>query len=358
MTTRAMTAEEAAWVREHARAGGPPVVSTPLSVGEVCAGYGGLGMGLGMVVPTRVAWVADVEPGPRRLLAHRFPGVPNLGDVTTVDWGRVEPVDVLCGGTPCQDVSSVGLRAGMGPGTRSGLWEAMARAVEIIRPGAVVWENVAGVRSASAWSRSVSGHGGVGSGGGRVGDRPRLRALGRVVGDLAGLGYDAQWVSVRASDVGAPHRRERVFLLAAPADAEGVGLHWGWGPRVRGAGPADGGGRPVSRRLGAWAPAVARWEAVLGRPAPAPSEPAPGRGSGRRLSAVFAEWMMGLPEGWVTGVPGLSYTRQIRLLGNGVVPQQAAHALTVLASWSRQDPPDDDGHGTPSLLGLLEGVSA
>ena len=88
MTTRAMTAEEAAWVREHARAGGPPVVSTPLSVGEVCAGYGGLGMGLGMVVPTRVAWVADVEPGPRRLLAHRFPGVPNLGDITRIDWAR------------------------------------------------------------------------------------------------------------------------------------------------------------------------------------------------------------------------------------------------------------------------------
>ena len=162
------------------------------SVGEVCAGYGGLGMGLGMVVPTRVAWVADVEPGPCRLLAHRFPGVPNLGDVTTVDWGRVEPVDVLCGGTPCQDVSSVGLRAGMGPGTRSGLWEAMARAVEIIRPGAVVWENVAGVRSASAWSRSVSGHGGVGSGGGRVGDRPRLRALGRVVAKTGPPGIGAQ----------------------------------------------------------------------------------------------------------------------------------------------------------------------
>jgi DNA (cytosine-5)-methyltransferase 1 len=60
--------------------------------------------------------------------------------------------------------------------------------------------------------------------------------------------------------------------------------------------------------------------------------------------------MMGLPEGWVTGVPGLSRTRQIRLLGNGVVPQQAAHALTVLAAWSRTGAPaDDDGRGTPAL---------
>lgn len=64
---------------------------------------------------------------------------------------------------------------------------------------------------------------------------------------------------------------------------------------------------------------------------------------------------MGLPEGWVTSVPGLSYTRQIRLLGNGIVPQQAAHALAVLTAWSRTGTPaDDDGCGTPSMLDLLD----
>ena len=106
--------------------------------------------------------------------------------------------------------------------------------------------------------------------------------------------------------------------------------------------------------FGRYAPAVTRWEMIMGRPAPEPSQPVH-RGGGHRLSAAFAEGMMGLPEGWVTGVPDLSRTRQIRLLGNGVVPQQAAHALTVLAAWPRMKAPaDDDGHGTPSMLDLLD----
>lgn len=70
---------------------------------------------------------------------------------------------------------------------------------------------------------------------------------------------------------------------------------------------------------------MTRWEQVLGRPAPAPTEPGP-RG-GARVSACFVEWMMGLPAGWVTDVPGLSWSQQLKLLGNGVVPQQAAEAL-------------------------------
>lgn len=373
-------------------------MSGTLTVGEVCAGYGGLGMGLSMLTPIRLAWVADIEPGPTRVLTHRWPHVPNHRDITSVDWAHVEPVDVLCGGTPCQDLSSAGLRAGMRPGTRSGLWESMARAVEIIRPRVVIWENVRGALSASAYSSMEQSGRRVGGG------APRLRALGRVVGDLARLGYDAQWTTVRASDVGAPHQRARVFLLARPVDTEGAGLDWGWETRWGRPGPAEHSGEALTpaprpllptpavndmgagytpsgwdewvaaqkerhgngnghgaslsvearRGLGRYAAAIARWETVLGRLAPAPSEPA-ATATGRRLAAAFAEWMMGLPEGWVTSVPGLSYTRQIRLLGNGVVPQQAAHALTVLAAWSRTGAPaDDDGCGTPSMLDLLD----
>ena len=98
------------------------------TLGEVCAGYGGIGLGLGMLGETRTVWVADIEPGPRRVLAHRVPDAPNLGDITSVDWGRVEPVDVIAGGTPCQDMSTAGLRAGMRVGTRSGLWSSMLAA--------------------------------------------------------------------------------------------------------------------------------------------------------------------------------------------------------------------------------------
>ena len=362
-----------------------------ITVGEICAGYGGIGLGLGMLGETRTAWVADIEPGPRAVLAHRFPGVPNIGDITSVDWGRVEPVDVIAGGTPCQDMSTAGLRAGMRAGTRSGLWASMLAAIDAIRPHIVIWENVSGALSAPAYSKMESGPGCVG---GRSGG-PVLRAAGRVLGDLASLGYDAQWVVVHACDVGAPHQRARVFVLAhpqgqpwclpdgdgpAPAHSYGLGWEGAGGSRHRWGGPGDSGGEPVSllptpavndmgaaytpeefdawagrqkaadgrravhgrslsveaRRhaaaFGPYAPAVARWAQVAGRDVPDPTEA--GR-SGPVLSARFVEWMMGLPDGWVTGVPGVTRTRALRLLGNGVVPQQAAHALRLLSTVSR-----------------------
>ena len=80
---------------------------------------------------------------------------------------------------------------------------------------------------------------------------------------------------------------------------------------------------------GDYGPAVHRWEHILGRPAPAPT--APNRTGDQRLNPAFVEWMMGLPAGWVTDVPGISRTGQLHLLGNGVVPQQAQQALAILA---------------------------
>lgn len=216
-------------------------------------------------------------------------------------------------------------------------------------------------------------------------DRPVLRALGRVVGDLAGLGYDAAWASVRASDVGAPHRRERVFVLAWRPDAAdtlrvlrdrprgargrrheptdrrritpdvtpapqllptpavndmGAGYSpesWdGWTERMRERHGNNGHGRSLSieerRSSGYWAqyaPAIRRWEEVTGREAPPPTET--GQRGGDVLSPAFVEWMMGLPAGHVTDTPGLSRSQALKALGNGVVPQQAAHAVNHLA---------------------------
>ena len=74
--------------------------------------------------------------------------------------------------------------------------------------------------------------------------------------------------------------------------------------------------------------AIARWEQVMGRPAPSPTEP--GNNGRPRLSPRFVEWMMGLPDGWVTGVPGITRSAALTALGNGVVPQQAALALDLL----------------------------
>lgn len=184
-------------------------------IGSLCSGYGGLDLAVEEVTGGKTVWVSDVDPGACTVLEHRFPDAPNIGDMTAVDWHEVLPVDVICGGTPCQDLSAAGRRAGMTEGTRSNLWVAMREAIAIIRPRLVVWENVKGALSAPASSASdmEPGEGSVGVGG----DGPVLRALGRVLGDLSSLGYDAEWTTVPASAVGAPHRRERVFLIAWPA---------------------------------------------------------------------------------------------------------------------------------------------
>lgn len=90
-------------------------------------------------------------------------------------------------------------------------------------------------------------------------------------------------------------------------------------------------GIAAADRFGEYAPAIERWEAVLGRPAPAPTEPGERDGSRPRLSPAFVEWMMGLPHGHVTGA-GLSRSEQLKALGNGVVPQQGAAAISELAA--------------------------
>lgn len=135
-----------------------------IKLGEICAGYGGLGVGLGLLTDVDTRWVADVDAGPSRILARHWPQAPNLGDIARIDWAAIEPVDVIAGGTPCQDLSNAGHRAGMRPGTRSGIWEAMAHAIEEIKPHVVVWENVPGARSAAAYSRLESGAGRLGGG--------------------------------------------------------------------------------------------------------------------------------------------------------------------------------------------------
>ena len=341
-----------------------------MRIGSLFSGYGGLDIAAAEFFGGSVAWHAEIDPAACRVLKARFPGVPNLGDVSGADWSRVEPVDVLTGGFPCQDVSHAGLRAGVRQGTRSGLWFEMARAIDALRPGIVVIENVSGLLSADAacdvepcpWC---------------LGDEPsgHMRALGAVLADLAEIGFDAEWASVRASDCGAAHRRERVFIVAAPHAGSGqltrvaIGadrlpepaerrdesvallptpavndmgagktVEWWdeWAARQK---AADGLGGEYSDEtrpqgvvspgtdFGPYGPAIARWEQVLGRPAPSPTEP--GKDGRPRLSPRFVEFMMGLPDGWVTNT-GIPRNAQLKALGNGVVPQQAALALSIL----------------------------
>src|SRR5262245_49451014 len=107
-------------------------------------------MAVAEVFGAEPAWFSEVDPAPSRVLAERYPGVPNHGDVTRVDWSAVEPVSVLGGGFPCQDVSTAGARAGLKDGTRSGLWAEFARAIDVLRPDWIVIENVRGLLSANA----------------------------------------------------------------------------------------------------------------------------------------------------------------------------------------------------------------
>lgn len=183
-----------------------------LKMGSLFSGMGGLDLGVEHVFNTELVWFSEFDKNPAKVLQKRFPSIPNLGDVTKIDWSQVEPVDILIGGSPCQDVSQAGRRAGMTDGTRSNLWVAMREAIEILQPTWVVWENVRGALSAKAKSAS---DGDMESEERLVGERrAQLKALGRVLGDLTSLGYDAEWRVVRASDVGAPHQRARVFVLA------------------------------------------------------------------------------------------------------------------------------------------------
>lgn len=179
------------------------------ALGSLFTGYGGLDLAVIDTLDADLRWVADNDPGVRRILEHRHPNTPNLGDVRRIDWTDVEPVDIIAGGFPCQDVSVGGHLAGLRPGTRSGLWSYFADAIRHLGPHMVIIENVRNLLAAPA-------HSGVEPCPWCVGN-PRhgpLRALGAVLGDLADLGFDAEWEVVRASDVGAAHRRARVFVVA------------------------------------------------------------------------------------------------------------------------------------------------
>jgi DNA (cytosine-5)-methyltransferase 1 len=197
------------------------------------SGYGGLSMAVKEVLGGELAFVADVckvnkdgsvghhEPhrSPCTILAHRYPDVPNLGDVSLIDWTPWRgKVDLICAGFPCQDLSTSGKRAGLIDGTRSGLWSQVVRALVELQPEMVVLENVPGIFTASASGEVEPCSWCVGDGSGSG-----MRALDAVLADLATIRWDAEWCVVPASGVGAPHKRERWFLTGRPSPAAD---HW------------------------------------------------------------------------------------------------------------------------------------
>ena len=165
-----------------------------LTFGSLFAGIGGLDLGLeraGMVCK----WQVEIDTYCLKVLEKHWPNVRRYGDVRECGSHNLEPVDLICGGFPCQDVSHAGKRAGLKEGTRTGLWYEFARIIRELRPGWVLAENVPGLLS-------------VDSG----------RGMGTVLRNLAESGYDAEWDCIPAAAFGAPHLRYRVFIVA---NAEG-----------------------------------------------------------------------------------------------------------------------------------------
>jgi DNA (cytosine-5)-methyltransferase 1 len=176
-------------------------------IGSLFSGSGQLDRAVELLTGGEVVWHCEPDRSAAKVLAAHWPDVPNLGDVRRVNWSRIRwalgPVDVVCGGFPCTDISLAGRCAGMGAATQSGLWSEFARAVDTLRPGTVVIENVRSLLSVFA-DRHLAPHD----------EGLALRGMGAVLGDLADLGYDARWEVISAEGVGAPHRRERVFVVA------------------------------------------------------------------------------------------------------------------------------------------------
>jgi len=156
---------------------------------ELFAGIGGFSLGFERAGMECVGHV-EIDPYAQKVLLKHWPDVPLISDVTKVNGDEFGQVDLLCGGFPCQDISTVGKQGGI-HGERSGLYDEIIRIARVCRPRFIVLENVANLIARPEW-------------------------IGYVLGRLSEIGYDAEWEIIRASDVGAPHRRARVWIVAYP----------------------------------------------------------------------------------------------------------------------------------------------
>jgi DNA (cytosine-5)-methyltransferase 1 len=157
-----------------------------LTVGSLFSGIGGIDLGLERAGMT-VKWQSEIDPFACKVLKKHWPEIPNLGDIKTVDWSNVEPVDLIAGGYPCQPFSTAGKRQGENDPRH--LWPYFRNAISAIRPKYALLENVRGHITMGGTT---------------------------VIGDLAQIGYDCQWQLVSAASIGAPHRRDRIIIVAYP----------------------------------------------------------------------------------------------------------------------------------------------
>jgi len=325
-----------------------------LKIGSLCTGYGGLDMAVEAYYGAETVWVSEFDKYASKVIEARI-NKPNLGNLKVINWAELEPIDILTAGYPCQPFSHAGLRKGVEDERH--LWPYIKTAISTLRPSHVILEN-------------VRGHFGLG--------------FREVLSDLASIGYDVRWTLIRASDVGAPHRRERLFILAYPnstrwprtepsdfqaqqpwdsgnnsyeytyTDGQRCYLGQNYGNEVEYQGQSqlitsrlvetittntNGNTRTQSRRASSQLRAEGvglRARAHKGQTRPKSrfsfemdKERIPTPLDQGKLNVKFVEYMMGLPDGWVTDID-LSRAQMLKILGNGVVPQQAYRALELL----------------------------
>lgn len=251
---------------------------------DLFSGIGGFSLGLERAGMRTVAF-CEINEYCRAVLAKHWPGVPCIDDVRSADFPSA---DIVCGGFPCQDISLAGKRAGLS-GERSGLYREMVRAICMVRPKFAVMENVAALLA---------------------------NGVGTVLGDMAVNGYDAEWDCISASDVGAPHGRDRVWITFADADkferpqrAGEAARWWQWSQsQVEEASNADGAWQlqpprllgDIRRRVDHAASSRTRWQ--------------------RDWQTEF-EAFRGMDDGLSDGLDRSEAASAVKALGNTVVPE-------------------------------------
>lgn len=298
-----------------------------MRIGSLFTGIGGLELAVCDTVTSvapygnDIEWIAETDGNALKIIEHStmFHGVPNLGDVTKIDWTTVPDVDCITGGTPCQDFFHLGTRKGL-EGEKSSLLYAFIEAVKAKKPDYILWENVTGALTKGAYDVLLDA--------------------------LNEADYSTSSVILPASSLGMPHKRARLFVFAERTEEWAIPFNYQLvkvrhdtrlrclptpnRSRMDGRKSAGYSKRPSFYDLKQWSEdevrasygaVIERWERTLGREAPPLAKP---KGT---LNVEFIEWMMGFPRGWVTDADDVSRTAKLAALGNACTPQQASEAF-------------------------------
>lgn len=282
-----------------------------IKIGSLCTGYGGLDMAVEDYYQGETIWASEIDKSASLVIAKRW-NIPNLGDVKQLNSNNLEYVDIITAGYPCQPFSVAGKRKGVNDERH--LWPYIKKIISNVRPRLTILEN-------------VRGHLTLG--------------FKEVLQDLAEIGFNAKWSIIRANDAGAPHQRARLFIIAYPNDTPQFKpqrtdreiskktkkiKYWTNRYEYRDSDTFISNTNAKQLQTNGKTPKLGRRFATRFE---MPMFTAPNALVNNKLNPQYVEYMMGLPIGYITDLE-LSNAQIFKLLGNGVVPQQAYKALELL----------------------------